>query len=87
MNKTAKMALITIAIMAIIVAVFSIARPVRSPSAKLCRDGIDNDEDGLTDYPADPGCSDKNDISELGNNECDEGIDNDGDCYTDTADS
>ena len=29
-----------------------------------CRDGIDNDGDGRIDYPADPGCSSKNDNSE-----------------------
>lgn len=24
---------------------------------RICEDGIDNDGDGLTDFPADPGCS------------------------------
>jgi len=28
-----------------------------SPATPQCSDGIDNDGDGLTDYPADPGCS------------------------------
>ncbi len=31
---------------------------------RQCRDGIDNDKDGRTDYPADPGCSSKYDNSE-----------------------
>jgi len=30
----------------------------------LCDDGIDNDEDGLVDFPDDPGCGDENDESE-----------------------
>ncbi len=30
-----------------------------------CQDGIDNDNDGLVDYPADPGCSAADDVSEL----------------------
>jgi hypothetical protein len=29
-----------------------------------CRDGVDNDLDGFTDYPADPGCSSPEDDSE-----------------------
>ena len=30
-----------------------------------CSDGVDNDGDGLTDYPDDPGCSSATDTSEL----------------------
>lgn len=30
-----------------------------------CNDGIDNDGDGLIDYPADPGCLSLSDTSEL----------------------
>ena len=30
-----------------------------------CLDGLDNDDDGLVDYPADPGCSSPSDTSEL----------------------
>ncbi|HEY1557771.1 MAG TPA: hypothetical protein VGF94_23225 [Kofleriaceae bacterium] len=46
-----------------------------------CNDGIDNDGDGLVDYPADPGCSDPNDDSEdtAGPPQCSDGVDNDGD--------
>jgi hypothetical protein len=44
---------------------------------KICNDGYDNDGDGLTDFPDDPGCSNKNDQSELNPNiECDDGTDN-----------
>ena len=42
-----------------------------------CSDGIDNDGDGVIDFPADPGCESPQDDSE--GNECSDGIDNDGD--------
>jgi hypothetical protein len=42
-----------------------------------CNDGLDNDSDGLTDFPDDPGCRDALWTSE--NPECQDGIDNDGD--------
>lgn len=42
-----------------------------------CSDGVDNDADGFTDYPADPGCADANDDSERNPSlPCDDGIDN-----------
>ncbi len=44
----------------------------------ICSDGIDNDGDGLTDFPADPGCSSAADGNEA-DVECSDGIDNDGD--------
>jgi len=46
-----------------------------------CDDGLDNDNDGLIDYPADPGCSRKSDDSESPFNypQCDDGLDNDHD--------
>ncbi|MFH1188241.1 MAG: hypothetical protein V1652_00140 [bacterium] len=34
------------------------------PSSPQCNDGIDNDGDGKTDYPSDPGCSGANDNDE-----------------------
>lgn len=46
-----------------------------------CNDGIDNDEDDFTDYPADPGCSDPNGTTETP--QCQDGIDNDGKIGTD----
>ncbi|RLG21457.1 hypothetical protein DRN74_02765 [Candidatus Micrarchaeota archaeon] len=53
-----------------------------------CNDGIDNDGDGYTDYPADPGCKRRWDRSELNRFiECDDGIDNDGDGYIDRSDA
>ena len=43
-----------------------------------CQDGLDNDGDGLVDFPADPGCSSPTDGDE-GDPECSDGVDNDGD--------
>jgi hypothetical protein len=49
-----------------------------------CRDGRDNDADGLIDYPADPGCSNADDNTELTPitptlYQCNDNIDNDTD--------
>ncbi len=46
-----------------------------------CRDGIDNDGDGYTDHPADPGCFNAQGGSE--SPPCDDGEDNDADGLTD----
>jgi len=52
-----------------------------------CDDGLDDDGDGLTDYPDDPGCSDADDPDERGAPfECDNGIDDDEDGLTDFPD-
>lgn len=50
-----------------------------------CSDGIDNDGDGLIDFPDDPGCVGENDESEdsLPSPQCSDGRDNDGDGKTD----
>jgi outer membrane protein assembly factor BamB len=54
---------------------------------RFCQNGLDDDGDGLADYPDDPGCDSADDLSErspsLG---CDDGIDNDGDGYIDFHD-
>ncbi|MBW2975214.1 hypothetical protein KY366_05845 [Candidatus Woesearchaeota archaeon] len=53
---------------------------------KACSDGNDNDGDGYIDLN-DPGCANKNDLSELDPNvECDDGSDNDGDSAIDYND-
>ena len=53
---------------------------VRASAHPACSDGIDNDGDGLVDYPNDPGCRSPNDLTEFGGlTRCDDGIDNDGD--------
>ena len=45
-----------------------------------CADGIDNDGDGLSDAPDDPGCDSVDDPSERSAAlPCDDGLDNDGD--------
>ena len=45
-----------------------------------CSDGLDDDGDGLIDFPSDPGCTDALDSDERGAPfECDNGIDDDGD--------
>lgn len=49
-----------------------------------CRDGFDNDGDGLTDYPDDPGCAGSDASNE--SPACNDGIDNDGDGLIDLAD-
>ncbi|MBL8299159.1 MAG: putative Ig domain-containing protein [Rhodanobacteraceae bacterium] len=46
-----------------------------------CGDGIDNDGDGLIDFPADPGCRSANDVLEAP--ACSDGIDNDSDLLVD----
>jgi len=46
-----------------------------------CNDGVDNDADGLIDYPADPGCALPDALKEAP--ACDDGKDNDGDGHTD----
>jgi hypothetical protein len=51
-----------------------------------CRDGIDNDNDNHTDYPADPGCENADDDNEtdiLILPECSDLMDNDGDGFID----
>lgn len=50
---------------------------------KICADGLDNDNDGLIDYPEDPGCSSADDDSEIDPPQCSDGRDNDGDGETD----
>jgi hypothetical protein len=50
-----------------------------------CSNGLDDDGDGYTDYPDDPGCSAVDDSSEQSAAECDNGIDDDGDGLIDYA--
>lgn len=46
-------------------------------SLPACNDGVDNDGDGLADFPADPHCTAKGDRSETP--DCADGLDNDAD--------
>ncbi|MDO8339323.1 MAG: sialidase family protein [Candidatus Burarchaeum sp.] len=59
------------------------ATAVYAPGAALCNDGNDNDGDGLTDYPTDPGCSSRKDTTETGTIACDNNADDDSDGKTD----
>ena len=53
-----------------------------------CSDGIDNDGDGATDFPADFSCSSANDDDEANPKaKCQDGIDNDGDGKIDSQDA
>ncbi|MFH1212210.1 MAG: hypothetical protein V1659_04775 [Candidatus Woesearchaeota archaeon] len=59
----------------------------KGPATVQCNDRIDNDRDGYTDFPNDPGCSSKKDKSELNTAiECDDARDNDNDTKIDMQD-
>jgi len=64
---------------------FTVENGCGAPPVAQCADGIDNDGDGLTDFPADPGCTDANDDDETDAPvfQCSDGIDNDGDTLID----
>lgn len=51
-----------------------------------CSDGVDNDADGKTDYPADLGCLRADGTNENQDGECVDNVDNDGDGAIDSAD-
>jgi len=53
-------------------------------SVAACSDGVDNDGDGLADFPADPGCAAAGAPRE--DPECDDGLDDDRDGAVDLAD-
>jgi hypothetical protein len=52
-----------------------------------CTDGLDNDNDGLIDAGADPGCESNIDAAETSTGACDDQIDNDEDGTVDLADA
>jgi hypothetical protein len=54
---------------------------VAIPAPPACNDGVDNDGDGWTDHPTDPGCYRL--ASRRENPACNDGIDNDADGLTD----
>jgi hypothetical protein len=56
-------------------------------SQPACSDGLDDDADGLADYPDDPGCASASDVDERSPLlVCDDGADNDGDGFSDFPD-
>jgi len=78
MEKEAKtifiVALVLVLILVISIVVLVSAAP-KGPKPQ-CRDGVDNDDDGLTDWPTDPGCANKNDNTETSSSLiCDNGQD------------
>lgn len=78
MNKKAKIA--TIVILVIAVAVIALAV---FAAPKKCNNGADDDNDGLVDYPNDPGCSSRTDNSETSSAlVCDNGVDETNDADT-----
>ena len=58
--------------------------PLPTPKAQ-CEDGIDNDGDGLTDYPLDLGCSSPTDDSEVDAQPCNAATTSGGDGVTTTV--
>ena len=60
------------------------------PPSSVCDDGVDNDNDGFTDFPDDTGCESPEDNDEFNLPEpifaCEDGIDNDGDGLVDFPD-
>jgi len=66
------------------------ALEVTPPPVYQCSDGIDNDNDGKIDYPADDGCDNAEDDDEYTPPtpvyKCSDGIDNDGDTLVDDDD-
>lgn len=60
--------------------------PAQGVPFSTCNDGIDNDTDGLTDFPEDPGCADADDPSEFQPAQCNNGSDDDADGLIDLAD-
>lgn len=48
----------------LVAAAVVVASPTAAHAVAQCSDGIDNDADGNTDYPADPGCASAADASE-----------------------
>jgi hypothetical protein len=51
-----------------------------------CQNGIDDDDDGLADWPDDPSCASPDDASEKSDFICDNGLDDDGDGSADADD-
>ena len=70
MDKKAKIATITA-----LVIVLSVVALMVYAAPKKCNNGVDDDNDGLVDYPNDPGCSSTSDNTETGTAICDNGVD------------
>ena len=62
-----------------------LSEPCYATQVPTCSNGIDDDGDGLVDFPADPGCASAGDRDET-DVECSDGLDNDGDGDVDFPD-
>ena len=69
-------------------ATVTVAPPSGSGGKPQCQDGVDNDNDGWKDYPADPGCASANNDREtnIPLAQCSDSADNDGDGKIDGKD-
>ena len=87
MNKKANIEFVVgLGLVGMLIIGMAVAGPRGSQVA--CKDSLDNDGDGHTDWPSDPGCSSKNDNSELNPSiQCDDATDNDGDSAIDLNDA
>ena len=88
MDKQAKIfSIVVFLLLAVVIIGLATAKPFSIRALAQCKDGIDNDGDTFTDWPNDPGCSSRNDNSELNANiQCDDNLDNDGDTKVDYPD-
>ncbi len=78
MDKRAKIASIVS-----LIAVFLVLALMVFAAPKKCRNGVDDDNDGLVDYPNDPGCSSSRDNDEHSSTlVCDNGLDETNDADT-----
>ena len=87
MNGQSKTMLVAMLLVLAVVFIGLVGARPAGRGVQACKDGVDNDGDGLIDWPEDPGCTNKNDKSELGTVECDDGVDNDGDDAVDYNDN
>ncbi len=76
MDKQGKLKLlVALAVVLALVAIVAFAKPQgggsEQPRLRECRDGIDNDGDGQTDWPNDTGCDNRNDADET---DCGDGV-------------
>ncbi len=76
MDKKGKIALVGVLILMFALTAIVVWAPPGGRGPKRCNNNIDDDNDGLIDYPADPGCANKNDNDEHSANLiCDNGQD------------
>lgn len=73
MDKKARVFIASFVLVLLLAAIMVVAKSSGTDprGAKECNDGIDNDGDGATDWPADAGCKNKNDNDETN---CGDGV-------------